>query len=131
LGDQESAGNAFQRALDEQPDSLDALRGLAALAIEREDFDQALECQGRLIDRGDRSPELFYNTGLLLQKNGQLDDAVRLYREALVERPDFPEALLNLGHALKAQGQADEARMYWSQALASKPELAAGYFENA
>jgi tetratricopeptide (TPR) repeat protein len=50
---------------------------------------------------GERSPELFYNTGLILQKGGQLDDAIRLYREALSERPDFPEALLNLGHALK------------------------------
>lgn len=67
-----------------------------------------------MIDRGERSPELFYNTGLLLQNSGQLDDAIRLYREALAEKPDFPEALLNLGHALKAQGHAEEARL-WSR----------------
>jgi tetratricopeptide (TPR) repeat protein len=72
---------------------------------------------------------LFYNTGLLLQKSGQLDDAERLYKEALQERPSFPEALLNLGHVLKSQGKQDEARDCWKQALEQKPELAQGYFE--
>ncbi len=84
-----------------------------------------------MIEAGERSPELFYNTGLLLQKSGQLDDAVRLYNEALAEKPDFPEALLNLGHALKAQGHEDEARKYWRQALEARPQLAQGYFDKA
>jgi tetratricopeptide (TPR) repeat protein len=58
-----------------------------------------------------------------------LEDAIRLYHEALAERPNFAEALLNLGHALKAKGEVDEARSCWRQALEQKPELAAGYFE--
>ena len=80
-------------------------------------------------EAGERTPELFYNTGLLLQKSGQVEDAVRLYQEALAERPQFAEALLNLGHAMKAQGNLDGARNYWRQALEQKPELATGYFE--
>ena len=78
-----------------------------------------------------KTPELFYNTGLLLQKTGQLDDAIKLYREAIAQRPNFAEALLNLGHALKAKGNQDEARACWKQALDFKPELAQGYFEQA
>jgi tetratricopeptide (TPR) repeat protein len=128
MEDCENAAKGFEAALATDPESMDALRGLAALAIERHDFDQALDFQARLIDRGERSPELFYNTGLLLQKSGQLDDAVKLYREALAEQPEFPEALLNLGHALKTHGNAEEARTCWKQALTQKPELAQGYF---
>ncbi len=90
---------------------------------------QALQLQARLIDLGERTPELFYNTGLLLQRSGHVEDAIKLYREALVERPNFAEALLNLGHALKSHGETDEARQYWRQALEAKPELARGYFE--
>jgi tetratricopeptide (TPR) repeat protein len=101
---------------------------LAALAVERQDYTGALAHQARLIDLGERSPELFYNTGLLLQKSGQLDDAIRLYHEALAERPTFGEALLNLGHALKAQGRTEQAKSYWRQAIDAKPELAKGYF---
>jgi tetratricopeptide (TPR) repeat protein len=107
---------------------VDALRGLAALAVDGQNFERALDYQARLIDKGERSPELFYNTGLLLHKSGQLDDAERLYKEALQERPTFPEALLNLGHVLKSQGKQDEARDCWKQALEQKPELAQGYF---
>ena len=57
-----------------------------------------------------------------------VDDAIKLYHEALAERPNFPEALLNLGHALKSKGSVEEARNYWRQALEHKPELATGYF---
>lgn len=129
MGDREAAAKSFEAVLSLQPASLDALRGLAALAIEKQDFEQALDLQARLIEAGERSPELFYNTGLLLQKSGQVDDAIRLYNEALAERPDFPEALLNLGHALKAKGNEDEARSHWRQALSARPELAQGYFD--
>ncbi len=128
LGDQAKAIEHFEAGQALQPESIEALRGLAALAIERQDFPKALNLQGKLIDLGERSPELFYNTGLLLQKQGQVDDAVSLYREALGLRPNFPEALLNLGHALKSQGRAEEARTCWKQALEMKPELAHGYF---
>jgi tetratricopeptide (TPR) repeat protein len=129
MGDRESAGKAFEAVIACEPTSIDALRGLAALAVEREDLDKALDLQAKLIEVGERTPELFYNTGLLLQKSGQFEDAIRLYQEALAEKPDFAEALLNLGHALKAQGKPDEARNCWRQALEQKPELAAGYFE--
>jgi tetratricopeptide (TPR) repeat protein len=87
-----------------------------------------LQYQAQLIEKGDRTPELFYNTGVLLQKAGQLDDAARLYREALDEREQFPEALLNLGHVLKDQGKQDEARDCWKKALEQKPEIAGAYF---
>ena len=128
LGDQEGAAKAFQTVLETEPGSVDALRGLAAMAIEREQLDQALDLQAKLIEAGERTPELFYNTGLLLQKAGNVDDAIKLYHEALAERPNFPEALLNLGHALKSKGSVEEARNYWRQALEHKPELATGYF---
>jgi tetratricopeptide (TPR) repeat protein len=131
LNDLERAEQAFRRALEADSGLVPALRGLAILAIDREDTVAALEFQARLIDHGERSAEIFYNTGLLLQKSGQMEDAVRLYREALVERPNFAEALLNLGHALKSQGLTDEAKVCWSQALTAKPELAAGYFDPA
>ena len=128
MADHESAAKAFEAVLATNPESVEALRGLAGLAVEREDFDQALDYQARLIEKGERSPELFYNTGLLLHKSGQFDDAARLYREALDERAEFPEALLNLGHVLKSQGQQEQAQDCWKRAIEQKPELAEAYF---
>ena len=107
---------------------MDALRGLAALSIQANDFDTALEFHVRLIDLGERSPEVLYNAGLMYEKSGQLDKAARLYRDALAQQPDMPEALLNLGRIMESNGKTEEARTCWSKALEAEPALAQGYF---
>ena len=112
-----------------RPDSSDAVRGLAALALEQENFNEAYDLHRRLIELGERSPELFYNAGLICQKRGQTQDAVEFYQQALQQDPQFAEALLNLGHALMTMGQEEEARSYWRRAIREKPELAQTYFE--
>ena len=85
-------------------------------------------CFHRLIAMGERTSELLYNTGVLLQKSGQDEKAVPLYEEAIGCSPDFPEALLNLGIALQALGREQEARVHWRRAIEAAPELAQGYF---
>ena len=128
LGERDHAERLYEKMLEADPKSMDALRGLAALAIQASDFDTALEFHVRLIDLGERSPEILYNAGLMYEKAGQLDKAVRLYRDALAQQPDMPEALLNLGRILEATGKSDEARACWSKALEAEPALAQGYF---
>ncbi len=101
------------------PSRCDALRGLAAVAIEH----------GRLRagagywrpgceQLGERIPELNYNIGILLQQsNLARKTPPGSYRRATEEKPEFAEALLNLGHALEALGQEEEARGCWQQAV--------------
>ena len=96
-GLREEARTAFEAVLATQPNSADALRGLAALALEADDYQKALDLHGKLIELGERTPELLYNTALLLQQAGVNDEAVRLYREAVKVQPTFAEAFLNLG----------------------------------
>jgi tetratricopeptide (TPR) repeat protein len=128
-GSSEAARRNFQEALMLRPDSSDAVRGLAALALDMDDFSEAYDLHRRLIELGEHSPELFYNAGLICQKRGQAADAAQYYQQALQEDPQFAEALLNLGHALMSLGQEEEARSYWRRAIREKPELAQTYFE--
>jgi len=111
--------------------SSDAVRGLAALALEQQDYEEAYELHRRLIEMGERGAELFYNAGLICQKRGMTEEAVQFYQQALSEEPEFAEALLNLGHALMMLGQEEEARSFWRRAIREKPELAQTYFEPA
>ena len=90
---------------------------------------KSMDLHAKLVRNGERSPEVLYNAGLLHQKSGQPEQAVQLYREALVAAPEFAEALLNLGIALESLGQKDEAQANWQKALTLKPELAHGYFQ--
>jgi tetratricopeptide (TPR) repeat protein len=126
FGDLESAASAFRQVRSGNPKHPDALRYLAAVAIEQKNSSEAREIIGKL---GPSSPELQYNLGLLLQSTGDYNAAAECYRITLQHKPDFSGAMINLGHALKAVGREEEARNVWSQAVAADPDLAAKYFQ--
>jgi len=128
LGDLEGAKASFNQAVAQHPQSTDALRGLAAVAVDQGDYVLALDTEAKLEQLGERIAELNYNIGVLLQQSNLQEDAARSYRRATEEKPDFAEALLNLGHALEALGHEEEARASWQQAVQVKPELAEKYF---
>ncbi len=50
------------------PQSTDALRALAAVAIDQGDYVLALDAEAKLDQLGERIPELNYNIGVLLQQ---------------------------------------------------------------
>jgi tetratricopeptide (TPR) repeat protein len=107
---------------------VDALRSLAAIAMEQKNSPEARDIMKKLESLGGSTPELTYNLGLLLQSMGDHNSAAECYRTTLQHKPQFTGALINLGHALKAAGQNNQARKLWSQAVAADPELAAKYF---
>jgi tetratricopeptide (TPR) repeat protein len=120
----ELASETFHQVLLASPKSVEALRCLAAIALERQDFEQALALHVQVLELCEPGVEWLYNTGLLLHKLGRAAEAVGYYRRALETRPDFPQALLNLGHALMALGKHEEAHSSWQAALRGNVELA-------
>ena len=128
-GNSGAARRCFGKALLLRPDSSDAMRGLAALALDSQNYAEAYDLHRRLIHLGEHGPELYYNAGLLCQKLGRTDEAASFYQQALGEDPQRLGALLNLGHILMASGKAEEARSCWRRAIQEKPELAEAYFE--
>jgi len=127
LEELEAARREFETVLESDPESIEALRGIAEISVVKTDYTLALDACRRLIAL-QRAPEYLYNAGLLFQREGLLEEACRFYEQALAEKPEFPEACLNLGHALSALGRDKEALQYWRSALELRPELAAGYF---
>jgi tetratricopeptide (TPR) repeat protein len=124
----DQAEEVLTKLLDRDPKSIDALNGLAVTSLERPDHPKALTYHLALLEAGEKSPEIYYNAGLLSQQLSQPEQAEDLYRSALDLRPDFPEALSNLGHVLQTLGKNDDALNCWVSALEKKPELARGYF---
>jgi tetratricopeptide (TPR) repeat protein len=88
----------------------EALHSLAIIAAEREDYQQALGYYKKLVDAGERTPELFYNTGLILQNLGRPEEAAQQYREALAVKPDLAEATQALAQVSKAPAKVEEIR---------------------
>ena len=128
LGKHSASQDTLLELLKREPGNVEAVRGMAANALEQGDTANALRWHLCLEELGDHSPQVLQNTAILYQQAGELDSAIRCYREAIAAQPDFAEAQLNLGHALEASGDHAGAREAWVRALELKPELAHGYF---
>ena len=64
------------------------------------------------------------NLGLVLARQGRLEEATTHYYEALRIKPDFAEAHNNLGLRLAKQGRLEEAIKHFSEAVRIKPDYA-------
>ena len=80
----------------------------------------------RLIDLGERSPEVLYNAGADVRKSRADEKAMRLYRDALAQKPEMPEALLNLGRILEATGKSGRSPRLLDQGAGRRTGPGAG-----
>ena len=62
-----------------------------------------------------------YNLGIALSEQGQTEEAIDHYRQAVALRPDYAEAHYNLGRLLVEQGQLDDAVAHYERAVAINP----------
>jgi len=97
LGDADKAIDAYQRALEIDPDDLPALGHLDGLYAETEqwrDLLQVLERQAELVDDDDQRIELRFRVGELWRRH--LEDpsqAIEIYRDILAEAPHHQPTL--------------------------------------
>lgn len=62
-----------------------------------------------------------YNLGILLSEQGQADEAIDHYRQAVALRPDYAEAHYNLGRLLVEQGHVNDAIAHYEKAAVINP----------
>jgi len=67
------------------------------------------------------SPADLVLQGQKLSRDGKLDDALALYRQALDKSPDLYEAHLAMGAALDLKGDYTEAHEHFTKAIAAAP----------
>jgi tetratricopeptide (TPR) repeat protein len=61
------------------------------------------------------------NVGVALKEKGEVDSAIRHYREAFRIFPFFSLVHANLGNALRDQGKVNEAVVHYQEALKARP----------
>jgi len=118
----DEAGDAFQTALRDDPESAEAVYGIGSVLLNQGSnaeaqkyFERALKMRPTYPDT---LPNSWNNLGLIAGREGRLDDAVAYFQEALRLSPDHPIALNNLGSAYRQQSQWDEARKTYQRVLA-------------
>ncbi len=120
------AGEAFARAVHDDPNSAEALYGLGSVYLQEQKselaqaaFERAVKMQPQYPDT---LPNAWNNLGLLAIRQGHTDTAIPYFQQALKLRPDYLLALENLGNAYRQQKKWDDARQVLEQAVAVGPD---------
>ena len=69
-----------------------------------------------------------YNLAVALYQDGETEEAITNYKQALETKPDFAEAHNNLGSALEQKGDLEEAVLQYRQALETQPDYAEAHY---
>ena len=113
---------SFRLAERDDPTSAEALYGLGSVFLKqqkrteaRDAFQHATKLQAAYPDT---LPNAWNNLGLVATQDGDTEEAIRCFQEALLINPDHLIALDNLGNAFRQQKHWDEARQTFQRALA-------------
>jgi len=105
---------------------------LGLLTLQRnKDYHSGMTIWQKTLDIVPDNARAHYNLGLVIQKQGRLDEAISRYRQAIKLKPDHVQAYNNLGLALSSQGRFDEAAGQFNRALQLSPDFSDAYYNLA
>ena len=119
---QEEAGQAYRRALEEDPDLVAALINLANIRYARDELAEAQALYERAITLDPTYFEAHFNLGNIHHDHGRYHDAEACYREALSLNPEYPDAHFYIAVTLEKMGRSPEARAHWRAYQRLAPE---------
>jgi len=112
----------LRRLIEVEADNAQALNALGYHFAQRnERLDEADELLVKASQLLPEDPAVMDSLGWLRFRQGDIDTAIGLLREALALLPDA-EIAAHLGEALWVDGQRDEARRVWDEALQDAPD---------
>jgi tetratricopeptide (TPR) repeat protein len=115
-GDKAAAEAGYKRALEAQPDLVDAAVNLIALYIESKKYDDAIALAKKLLEKNPKDPMMRFNYAVALAGKGDQDNARKEYDAALKLAPNNAELYLSYAHQLIEWKKNDAAMTRLKQA---------------
>ncbi|MGO8680684.1 MAG: tetratricopeptide repeat protein, partial [Limisphaerales bacterium] len=114
----------YQKALQIDPDYVDACYNLGNALLQKGAVDEAIAHYQKALQINPDYAKACNNLGNVLVQKGSVDEAIIHFQKALQIKPDFAEAHDNLGNALLRKGKVDEAIVHFQKALQIEPDFA-------
>jgi tetratricopeptide (TPR) repeat protein len=116
------AAKAFAKALEQEPDNVNARISLARTQYLSGEPEAALENLRESVRRDPNNPLAHFLLGVLLDERGQQKEAISSYRETLRLKPEHAGAHHYLGNTLFATGHYSEAARHLAEAYRLEPQ---------
>jgi predicted O-linked N-acetylglucosamine transferase (SPINDLY family) len=119
-----AAEQAYLQVLQRRPDDAAAITDLAAIMLQRNKLDQAIDYGRRAVLLDPKSERAHLRLGRALQQQGKIDEAVAVFQQASAIATG-PDARLSLGLIWSDEGRATEATQAFADACMLRPNDAA------
>jgi type IV pilus assembly protein PilF len=120
----------LQKALTLKPDYSDAYNALGRYYARQNQLDSAQEAfEKALSNPFYSSPHLaLFNLGLVYEKKGNREEALKQYEEAVRLQPAYGIAYFRIGQNTEELGREDDARRAYGKAIQYAPEMTEAHF---
>ncbi len=122
------AEQLYRQILALQPEHVDAMHLLGAIAHQAGRNDDAIDLMRRAIALRPAFPEAYNILGFALNNKRLFDEAIAAFQQSIALNPNIPEVYNNLGNALKDNGRFDEAIVALRHAIALRPNFASAHY---
>jgi tetratricopeptide (TPR) repeat protein len=126
-GQPAEAEKIYLGILKQEPEQADALSLLGSLALQRGDFDGAIDLIRRATVSRPEFADAHKSLGVLLARKGRLDEALSSYRRAIELRPKDARAHFGIGDILIKTDHLDDAIAAYAKAVESAPDFGDAY----
>ncbi|MCC7537969.1 MAG: zinc-ribbon domain-containing protein [Deltaproteobacteria bacterium] len=127
-GDLAKAEREFRRAIELDPNDLQAGMGLAVTLRRAGRLPEAAQLLDRIARRNETLPGLAVERGMLFESMGRAEEAVRHYQSAVQQSPDDLDLKLRLGAAQVAANQLEAAEQTLQAVSQARPNSAEAEF---
>lgn len=107
--DYKKAIEAFSKAVEQDPDNLDAMRGLAQNLLNDGQTAAALEKYKLIVDADPQDAQTYMRIAEIYRKDGKFDDALNMLKKAQNVVPDSLELPYNMAVIYEGLGRYDDA----------------------
>jgi protein O-GlcNAc transferase len=121
----------YQSILETNPDHWESLSAVAALALQRRDFEDAVRAYSAVIERRRDHAEAYYKRGNAQNALGRSEGALSDYEHAIALDPKYANAFCNRGAVLERLARWDDALTSYEQAIRLNPEDFLSYYNRA
>ncbi len=119
------AEEAYGHVLKQEPDNLDALRGIGDIDYDKQHYDEAIAAYEHYLKKKPDDPEVRTDLGTMYLYTGNADQAIVQYKKAVAAKPGFFQAYYNMGISYAQENKPAEAAATLKQAMALAPDDAA------
>lgn len=126
--DYDCALNNYNKAIELNPQYIDAYYSRGIVYDDKGDYDQAIRDYTRAIELDPQYAEAYYNRGFAYDNKGDHDQAIKDYSKVIELKPQIIAAYINRGAAYAQKGDYDQAIRDYTKAIESNPQHAGAYY---